>query len=102
MDIYFLENSIPFNGEDLNNEKISGTEKILINISNELGKIQNINVKVFNKTTKKTIINNVSWININSCSEYKNPDILISFSDMNLFKFFKCKKISYGHIAFLI
>ena len=27
MDIYFLENSIPFNGEDLNNEKISGTEK---------------------------------------------------------------------------
>ena len=36
--IYFLEKSIPFNANDLNLSLISGTERTLINISNELAK----------------------------------------------------------------
>ena len=36
--IYFIENSIQFNSLDLNTTKIAGSEKTLINISNELGK----------------------------------------------------------------
>ena len=48
--IYFLENSIPFNATDINSPKIAGTEKTLINITNELAKNTNLSIKVFNKT----------------------------------------------------
>tara|TARA_B100001741_G_C16553307_1_gene600705 strand:+ start:3521 stop:4516 length:996 start_codon:yes stop_codon:yes gene_type:complete len=92
MDLYFLEKSIPFNGNDLNSALIGGTEKVLINIANELAKKPNFNVKVFNQTKTNVEVNKVNWININSCHNYKSPDVLISFSDMNLFKNFKCNK----------
>ena len=45
--IYFLENSIPFNATDINSPKIAGTEKTLINITNELAKNTNLSIKVF-------------------------------------------------------
>ena len=90
--IYFIEKSIPFTANDLNSNFISGTEKILINISNELAKDSKLNIKVFNKTKHSQTINNVEWININNCSQHQQPDVLISFSDMHLFKEFNCKK----------
>ena len=36
MIIYFLEKSVNFNANDLNSSIIAGTEKTLINITNEL------------------------------------------------------------------
>ena len=36
--IYFLENSYNYNALDLDTEKIAGSEKTLINITNELAK----------------------------------------------------------------
>ena len=90
--IYFLEKSIPFDTNDLNSNLIGGTEKTLINISNELAKRSNLEIKVFNETNQTVKINNVEWSNLRNYSNYKFPDVLISFSDMNLFKDFKCKK----------
>ena len=55
--IYFLEQSIPFDSSDLDNTKIAGTEKTLINITTELAKKDNLIIKVFNKTlVKKKLI----------------------------------------------
>ena len=65
MKIFFLEKSIPFNSLDLNSFKIGGAEKILINISNELAKYKNLEIKVFNNVEKRQLINNVEWVNIN-------------------------------------
>ena len=36
IDIFFLEKSFPFNGNDLNSSIIAGSEKTLINIANKL------------------------------------------------------------------
>ena len=57
--IYFLENSYDYNGDDLNNESIGGSEKTLINITNALSLDNNFIVKVFNNTSKPKIINKV-------------------------------------------
>ena len=90
--IYFLEKSIPFNANDLNLSLISGTEKILINISNELAKDNNLKIKVFNKNINNLKINHVEWYNLNDYKNHEEPDILIVFSDANLFENYKCKK----------
>ncbi len=90
--IYFLENSIPFNATDINSPKIAGTEKTLINIANELAKNTNLSIKVFNKTISQSILNNVEWNNINNVKNYPKPDILIAFSDANLFQNHQAKK----------
>ena len=42
--IYFIENSINFNGNDLNSNKIGGAEKILINLTNELAKDKSLEI----------------------------------------------------------
>ena len=89
--IYFIEKSVPFNCSDINKPFIGGSEKTLINISNELGNFQNINVKVFNKTETNKIVNNVEWVNINNISSKDQPDVLISMSDANLLSLFNCK-----------
>ena len=57
--IYFIENSIQFNSLDLNTTKIAGSEKTLINISNELGKNNQFKIKVFNNTPVENKIDNV-------------------------------------------
>ncbi len=90
--IYFVEKSIPFNANDFNSSKLGGTEKTLINISNELAKSDELKIKVFNENIDTKLINNVEWVNIKYSSKYKSPDALISFSDMNLFDLFKSKK----------
>ena len=53
MKIFFLEKSTPFNSLDLNSNKVGGAEKVLINITNELAKYKNMQIKVFNNVEKK-------------------------------------------------
>lgn len=90
--IYFVEKTIPFNSNDINEPFIGGSEKTLINISNELGKFDNIRIKVFNLTNIKKTINNVEWNNLNDIKFNDQPDILISMSDANLLSMFKCNQ----------
>ena len=92
MNIHFLEKSVAFNSNDLDSNRVGGTEKCLINISNELAKDSNLKIKVFNNTREAIILNDVEWININDHSKHEDPDVLISFSDINLFNKSKCKK----------
>ncbi len=92
MKIYFIENSIEFTADNLNDPIISGTEKTLINLSNELAKNNRLTIKVFNQTKKRQNINNVEWINIGEAINYPDPDILVAHSDMSLLDHFKCNK----------
>ena len=89
--IYFLEKTIPFNANDINSTLVGGTEKILINVSNELAKNKNLSIKVFNQTKSYIKINNVEWDNINNYNFEDEPDALIAFSDANLFNKSKCR-----------
>ena len=89
--IYFLENSFDYNGNDLNSASIGGSEKILINISNELAKNEKFIIKVFNNTSKPQIINNVYWQNINQINNDDIGDFVIAMSDANLFYKMSCK-----------
>ncbi len=90
--VYFLEQSVPFNSSDLNDKKIAGTEKTLINITTELAKKDKLIIKVFNETLLKKKINNVEWNNLSELIKYPEPDVMIAFSDANLFKNFNAKK----------
>ena len=90
--IYFVEKSFVFNGGDFDSHIIAGSEKTLINISSELAKNNNLNIKVFNLTKYKQIINNVEWNNIDQINSYDVPDVLIAMSDANLLSLIKCKK----------
>ena len=84
--IYFIENSFDYNGLDLNSENIGGSEKTLINITNELAVDKRFTIKVFNNTTKPDLINKVTWTNINQINSEDKPDYVIAMSDANLFK----------------
>ena len=97
--IYFVEKSFAFNSRDFDSHIIAGSEKTLINISSELSKNNDLDVKVFNLTKNKQIINNVEWNNIDQISSYDYPDILIAMSDANLLSLIKCKKNFCGHIV---
>ena len=90
MKIYFIEKSIEFSGNDLHKPNLGGSEKTLINISTEVAKYENFEVKVFNLANKKEVINNVEWNNLNNCNLYKTPDYLIAMSDVNLLNYFDC------------
>ena len=98
--IYFVEKTIPFNSLDIDKPFIGGSEKTLINISNELANDKSLIIKVFNLTSKKNIIKNVEWNNINNVSSNDQPDILISMSDANLLSLFRSKRSIYGRIVF--
>ena len=98
MKIFFLEKSKAFTGENLDDNTIGGTEKILINITNELAKNDNFEIKVFNETIEKKEIGNVEWYNINNYDNKIIPDVLIAFSDISLFNNFKAsKKFLWSH-----
>ena len=98
MKIFFLEKSTAFTGENLNDSTIGGTEKILINITNELAKNNDFEIKIFNKTINKKKIGNVEWCNINNYDNKVIPDVLIAFSDISLFNNFKAnKKFLWSH-----
>lgn len=83
--IYFIENSFDYNAQNLNGNTIAGSEKTLINITNELAKNDNFLIKVFNNTTKPNVINKVHWSNISSIEKNDCVDFVISMSDANLF-----------------
>ena len=89
--IYFLENSFDYNGYDLDSNIIGGSEKTLINISSELAKDDKFEIKVFNNTSNSSIINNVSWMNINEINQSEQVNYIIAMSDANLFKNIHCK-----------
>ena len=90
--IYFIENSSSFDFSDLNSPYIGGSEKTLINITNELSKDKNKIIKVFNKSNKPSFKNNLSWNNINNIDTTDTPDYLIAMSDANLLTKINCKK----------
>ena len=90
--IYFVEKTIPFNSLDINKPIVGGSEKTLINISNELAKFDDYKIKVFNLIKTKKLINNVEWNNLNNISKDDQPDILISMSDSNLLSLFNCNR----------
>ena len=90
--IYFLENSFDYNGNDLNSPNIAGSEKTLINITAELAKDSNYEIKVFNNTSKPIKNENVTWENIDQIDIKTKPDFVICMSDANLFKKLNCKK----------
>jgi len=89
--IYFLENSFNYNGSDLDSDKIGGSEKTLINITNALSQDKNLIIKIFNNTSTETILNNVHWLNINHIDKSDSPDFVIAMSDANLFRKLSCK-----------
>ena len=96
--IYFIENSTDFNLNDLNSDKIAGSEKTLINISNELSKNKNYEIKVFNKTSKEIKFENIYWLSLDNINNYQPPDFLIAMSDANLLSYIKCdKKFLWSH-----
>lgn len=90
--IYFIENSYDYNGDDLNNENIGGSEKTLINIANALSINNDFNIKVFNNTSKPNKINNVYWHNIHQIDTSDKADFVIAMSDANLFNKLSSKK----------
>jgi len=93
INIYFIENSFVFNAKHLNSPQISGSEKTLINIVNELAKNSNFKVTVFNNTSEEVIINNVSWFSLKNVKNHNEPDILIAMSDANLLSLFSSKNL---------
>ena len=96
--IYFIEKSINFNSNDFNSNKIAGSEKTLINITNELSLYKNLEIKVFNQTSKEIKFDNICWLSLNNINSYEAPDYLISMSDANLLSYINCsKKFLWSH-----
>ena len=91
MKIFFLENSFDYNGSDLDSAVIGGSEKTLINITNELAKDKNFEIKVFNNTSNPLIINNVSWMNKDKINPLEKCNYVIAMSDANLFSKTNCQ-----------
>ncbi len=91
MKIFFLENSFDYNGSDLDSAVIGGSEKTLINITNELAKDKNFEIKVFNNTSNPLIINNVSWMNKDKINPLEKSNYVIAMSDANLFSNTNCQ-----------
>ena len=90
--IYFVEKTISFDSSDINSSTIAGSEKTLINITNELAKDENLIIKVFNNIDNEKTINKVQWININRINDSDVPNYLIAMSDANLLSLLNCKK----------
>ena len=90
--IYFIESSTSFNKNYLDSPSIAGSEKTLINITNELSKNDDLIINVFNKTDEPFKLGNLEWNNINEINKYEFPDFLIAMSDAKLLSFTKSKK----------
>ncbi len=90
--IYFIESSSDFNNDNLDSPHIAGSEKTLINISNELSKIDNYKIKVFNNTQKINISKNLEWLNLSEIERHEEPDFFIAMSDARLLSLINCKK----------
>ena len=96
MKICFLDNSpIPYTSNELNSKNIRGAENVIINLSNELSKL-NYNVEVFNNCTENNIINGVKWSNLNKAN--KNITYDLAFTNNEIYLFDKIK--AYKYFAF--
>jgi len=90
--IYFIESSTSFNKNYLDSPSIAGSEKTLINITNELSKNDDLIINVFNKTDEPFKLGNLEWNNINEINKYEFPDFLIAMSDAKLLSLTESKK----------
>ena len=99
MNICFLDNNmISYNHTSLEDSRIRGAEKTLINLSLGLNKLGH-KVTVLNHTKKNVVFENIRWMNIAKYSEDTVFDIAISNNDLNNFNYIKSKKniaISYS------
>ncbi len=98
MKICFLDNSpISYTSKDLNSIDIRGAENAIINLSQELVKLDNA-VDVFNNCLENCIINDVRWNNIKSLNTDIIYDIAITNNDIRLFdKIFAKKYVAFSH-----
>ena len=98
MKICFLDSSpIPYTSNDINSKDIRGAENILINLSNELSKLDN-NVVVFNNCSKNDFINGVKWSNISKANRNINYDLAFTNNDIRLFdKIIANKYVAFSH-----
>jgi glycosyltransferase involved in cell wall biosynthesis len=90
--IYFIEDTIPFDFDDLNSPHIAGTEKTLINISLELSKTNSYDVIVFNRSLNEKSKKNLLWTNLDKLNNFPEPDILVASSDSGLLNLINAKK----------
>ena len=96
--IYFIESSTNFNVNDLNSPNIAGSEKTLINITNELSLNKDLDIKIFNNTKIIYKSKNLEWRNINEINNFPEPNFLIAMSDSNLLNKINCKnKFLWSH-----
>ena len=98
MKICFLDNSpIQYTSNDLNSVNIRGAENAVINLSQELVKLNN-DVYVFNNCPKTYIINDVRWNNIKNLNKDVVYDIAFTNNDIRLFDKILAKKyIAFSH-----
>ena len=98
MKICFLDNATtPYTSDDIYTNTIRGAENVVINLSNELSKL-NHKVTIYNNCINNTKINNINWKNINSINDTPHFDLAISNNDIRLFdKISATKKIAISH-----
>ena len=91
MKICFLDASkIPYTSADIDSEKLRGAENAIINLSNELAKLNN-KVYVYNSCLNNITLNNVHWINLNNINKDIVYDYAFTNNDMRLFNKVKAK-----------
>ena len=86
MNICFLDNTeFKYDSSNLDDYKLRGAEKVLINLSSELHKIGH-DITVINNCYKNTLINGVKWININSYNQkdyFENNDVELTLDTIS-------------------
>ena len=92
MNICFIDNNkISYDQNSLNDKSIRGAERAVINLALNLNKLGH-KVTVLNHIRKKSVYENIRFVNI----EYYNDDIVfdlaISNNDINNFNFIKASK----------
>ena len=91
MKICFLDASkIPYTSADIDSEKLRGAENAIINLSNELAKLNN-KVYVYNSCLNNITLNKVHWINLNNINKDIVYDYAFTNNDMRLFNKVKAK-----------
>ena len=82
MKICFLDNTeFKYDSSNLDDYKLRGAEKVLINLSRELKNL-GFNVTIINNCNKEKIIQGIKWFNINKYNSNEKFDIAISNGDI--------------------
>jgi glycosyltransferase involved in cell wall biosynthesis len=100
MKICFLDNTeFKYDSSNLDDYKLRGAEKVLINLSRELKNL-GINVTIINNCNNEKIIQGIKWLNINEYNSNENFDVAISNGDIRFLDRVNAKKkfaISYSN-----